>query len=120
MYDNYGKDTALNDTFTGTATNAASINLATGYQGMMKDIPTGFYVTPNRVYLTPLGVWAQQDPAGYVDGANLYQFVGGNPLRFADPFGLQETRLGPTTAPTNPTFPPAGFGEVWGPNSTAP
>lgn len=33
------------------------------------------------------GRWLQRDPAGYVDGANLYQYVGANPLRHIDPFG---------------------------------
>jgi uncharacterized protein RhaS with RHS repeats len=35
-----------------------------------------------------LGRWIQQDPAGYVDGKNLYQFVSGTPVVRRDPLGL--------------------------------
>jgi RHS repeat-associated protein len=34
-----------------------------------------------------LGRWTRQDPAGYVDGANLSAFVTSNPPTFVDPFG---------------------------------
>lgn len=34
----------------------------------------------------------QRDPLGYVDGPNLYQYVGGNPGRYVDPFGLMTPR----------------------------
>jgi len=38
------------------------------------------------------------EPAGYVDGPNLYEFVGSNPVSLVDPNGLQATQ--PTTTPT--------------------
>ena len=33
-------------------------------------------------------MWISQDPLQYVNGANEYQFVGGNPISIADPTGL--------------------------------
>jgi hypothetical protein len=42
----------------------------------------------NRWYSPTTQTWTQQDPAGYVDGANLDQFVGGNPIDSTDPSGL--------------------------------
>jgi len=42
--------------------------------------------------------FGKQDPMGYVDGLNDYQVVGGNPITFVDPDGLQATQ--PATQPT--------------------
>lgn len=42
------------------------------------------------MYSPTLGRWMQMDPAGYVDGANLYQFVNSQPVNGTDPAGLWE------------------------------
>jgi RHS repeat-associated protein len=42
-----------------------------------------------RYYAPWLGNWVSCDPAGALDGLNLYAFVRGNPLRFVDRSGLQ-------------------------------
>lgn len=34
------------------------------------------------------GRWAQRDPAGYIDGANTYQYAFSAPIIYSDPFGL--------------------------------
>lgn len=39
-------------------------------------------------YSPMLGRFLETDPAEYVDGPNLYEYVGSNPARFLDPFGL--------------------------------
>jgi hypothetical protein len=39
-------------------------------------------------YHPTLGRWLERDPAGYVDGADLYQYVRGNPVGLTDPMGL--------------------------------
>lgn len=41
-----------------------------------------------RQYDPQLGRFLQRDPAGMVDGTNLYKYSGNNPLAFADPYGL--------------------------------
>jgi RHS repeat-associated protein len=56
-----------------------------------------------RGYDPALGRWISQDPAGFVDGANLYEYVRNAPLRFIDQSGLQ---LHTYTPP--PGAPPAG------------
>jgi hypothetical protein len=42
-------------------------------------------------YSPSLGRWLQQDPLGYVDGANLYQSFDDNPINQSDPEGLEDT-----------------------------
>jgi RHS repeat-associated protein len=42
----------------------------------------------NRSYDLRHGRWLQRDPAGYVDGLNLYQYVRSGPVWGADPSGL--------------------------------
>ena len=41
----------------------------------------------NRNYSPSLGRWISQDPAGYINGANTYQFVMSNPVGNVDPWG---------------------------------
>lgn len=41
------------------------------------------------MYSNTLGRWVELDPAGYVDGANMYEFVGDDPADFVDPSGLE-------------------------------
>ena len=55
---------------------------------MTLDAVTGLYYSRNRNYSPSLGRWINQDPAGYINGANTYQFVMGNPTTLVDPFGL--------------------------------
>ena len=49
------------------------------YQGMALDPATGLYYERARWYSPSLGTWISQDPAGYINGANTYQFVESNP-----------------------------------------
>jgi hypothetical protein len=46
----------------------------------------------NRDLLTRAGRWMRQDPAGYVDGASLYQAHVSNIVSLLDPFGLDSTK----------------------------
>lgn len=43
----------------------------------------------NRSYDPKHGRWLQRDPAGYVDGANLYQYVRSKPTGLTDALGLR-------------------------------
>ena len=68
-----------------------------GYAGYVQDsyIPTLSHVR-HRVYKSDLGRWVHRDPAGYVDGANLYQYAGSTPIYLRDPSGLDSTVELPT------------------------
>ncbi|GLH79784.1 hypothetical protein SSBR45G_46930 [Bradyrhizobium sp. SSBR45G] len=53
-----------------------------------RDRDTGLYDYGARHYAPWLGRWLSPDPAGPVDGLNLYAFVGGNPATWEDIGGL--------------------------------
>jgi len=57
------------------------------YSGKEKDNATGLYYYGARYYAPWMGRWLSADPAGTVDGLNLYGFVGGNPMTMVDPNG---------------------------------
>jgi len=52
------------------------------------DGTTQLYYSRMRDYSPQLGRFLQPDPAGYIDGMNLYAYVGNNPLNWLDPWGL--------------------------------
>ncbi len=59
------------------------------YAGKERDEESGLYCYGARYYAPWMGTWISADPAGMVDGTNLYLFVGNNPIRFTDPNGTQ-------------------------------
>ncbi|WP_374698698.1 SpvB/TcaC N-terminal domain-containing protein [Wolbachia endosymbiont (group B) of Limnophora tigrina] len=58
------------------------------YSGKERDDSTGLYYYGMRYYATWLARWINPDPAGTVDGLNLYQFVKGNPVNSVDIGGM--------------------------------
>jgi RHS repeat-associated protein len=52
------------------------------------DSATGLYQTPFRAYAPEFARWLSRDPLGMVDGPNVYEFIGGNPVSETDPYGL--------------------------------
>ncbi|WP_160717882.1 SpvB/TcaC N-terminal domain-containing protein [Chitinophaga solisilvae] len=58
------------------------------YSGKECDNATGFYYYGQRYYVSWLGRWLNPDPAGTIDGWNLYAFVKGNPVTNVDEEGL--------------------------------
>ncbi|MFB7287796.1 SpvB/TcaC N-terminal domain-containing protein [Actinacidiphila glaucinigra] len=58
------------------------------FTGKERDGETGLSYHGARYYAPWLGRWASCDPALFVDGTNLYAYVGGNPVRFHDSSGL--------------------------------
>ena len=58
------------------------------YTGKERDKETGLYYHGARYYAPWLGRWTSADPAGMVDGPNLYEYVRGNPVRLIDPGGM--------------------------------
>lgn len=63
------------------------------YSGKEKDA-TGFYYYGARYYQPNIGRWLSADPAGPVDGLNIYAFVGGNPVSFVDVGGGMKFWIG--------------------------
>ena len=62
------------------------------YSGQERDDSTGLYYFGARYYAPWLRRWLKPDPAGTVDGLNLYAFVGGNPLNYIDHFGYKKKK----------------------------
>lgn len=68
------------------------------YTGKERDDETGLYYHGARYYAAWLGRWTSADPAGLVDGTNLYRHVRNNPVRLVDPAGTDpEDRTSPPT-----------------------
>jgi RHS repeat-associated protein len=59
------------------------------YTGKERDAETGLHYHGARYCAPWLGRWVSPDPAGLVDGSNLYAYVRNNPVRYADPTGTQ-------------------------------
>ncbi len=62
------------------------------YSGKEKDA-TGLYYYGARYYAPWLCRWLNPDPAGTIDGLNLYAFVGGNPISHVDIGGMGRKKL---------------------------
>lgn len=97
-----------------TGKNQAEVKLKEyRYCGKERDDSTGFYYYGARYYPPWLGRWIKPDPAGTVDGLNLYAYVKGNPIKFKDPNGLAAVSAGKrrTRRPTDRT---TGFHNLQG------
>lgn len=57
--------------------------------GYLFNPATQLYTVRFRHYDPGLGRWLERDPAGYVDGMNLLEYLAGTPLMLMDPFGLE-------------------------------
>lgn len=75
------------------------------YTGQVWLPEAGAYHYRARTYLPQMGRFGQPDPIGYAAGANLYAYVGADPVNLADPFGLQ--------ANCNPPRPDCDLSDVW-------
>ncbi|WP_262136775.1 RHS repeat domain-containing protein [Pseudomonas sp. Marseille-Q5117] len=62
------------------------------YSGKEMDF-SGLYYYGARYYAPWLQRWVSADPAGDVDGLNLYRFVGNNPLTFVDVHGNSQEKF---------------------------
>jgi RHS repeat-associated protein len=59
------------------------------YTGKERDEESGLYYYGARYYVPWLGRWTSCDPAGFVDGPNLFAYVLNNPVGANDPYGTQ-------------------------------
>lgn len=69
--------------------NQADVAKRYRYTGKELDAENGLYYHGARYYAAWLGRWTACDPAGMVDGANLYAYVSNDPIRHHDPSGRQ-------------------------------
>ncbi|NET56082.1 MAG: toxin [Symploca sp. SIO2E6] len=80
------------------------------YSGKERDGSTGLYYYGARYYAPWLGRWMSCDPAGTVDGNNMYGFVGGSPIVAKDIGGYVKRNI-------NETGKKLRSGAVYGPSS---
>ena len=82
VYDPYGKYQSYNADWTVNSVNFLAWNVT--YQGGMQDQVTGNINFENRDYNPRTMAWNTQDPLGYVNGPDVYQFVEDNPINKKD------------------------------------
>jgi RHS repeat-associated protein len=63
------------------------------FTGSERDEETGFDYHRSRYCAPWLGRWVSADPAGLVDGPNLYRYARNNPVRLTDPNGTDPPRV---------------------------
>lgn len=82
------------------------------YSSQEKDDTTGLYYYGYRYYTPTLCRWTRPDPAGTIDGLNLYCFVGNEPMNRKDNMGLCPTKRatpiedGDLSVPSQDSIPP--------------
>jgi len=87
-YDPYGKVTFKAADWSDAASQAKSAyDNEILYCGYRFDPESGNYIVRLRYLTPPLGRWLTNDPIGYEDGMNLYQYVRSTPTRYRDPSG---------------------------------
>jgi len=80
----------------------ASSPLNLGFVGMRYTTDLPFYLSDHRSYRPDVGRHLQRDPAGFIDGVNLYVYARNNPIDYEDRIGLQSIFSRPFTTPKGP------------------
>ncbi|MEM1026507.1 MAG: RHS repeat-associated core domain-containing protein [Planctomycetota bacterium] len=90
-YDPYGTRTVLDLDFSDDADNVSDFAMRHGHQGGRYVEALDAYHFRHRFYSPQLQRWLNPDPAGYVDGPNVYGYVMADPINYRDPMGLTAT-----------------------------
>jgi RHS repeat-associated protein len=86
-YDAFGRPTITNAS--GKVKEKSPIGNSMAFTGRIYDQESGLYNYRARYFHPSLGRFVQMDPVGqFVGGANLYAYVGNNPINYVDPLGL--------------------------------
>jgi RHS repeat-associated protein len=82
------------------------------FTGRERDDETGLYYYRARYYDPQIGRFISKDPIGFKGGLNLYAYVGNNPVREIDPYGLAECEplYTPLYSPPTVTYVTDGLG----------
>ena len=83
------------------------------YTAKERDAENGFYYVGARYYASWLGRWTSADPAGLIDGPNLYRYARDNPICLSDPTGHAVGGLIPHSEGPSPPRPPHPHTQRW-------
>jgi RHS repeat-associated protein len=72
--------------------------------GQVSQVESGLFQNWNRDYDPTLGRYIQADPIGLAGGGNVFGYVEGNPLFWADPLGLRKVILFNPDIPSHREF----------------
>ncbi len=87
-YDPYGQPLFFDAN--GNALSQSAVGNAILFTGRDYDVETGLYYYRARTMHPGLGRFMQHDPLMYVDGYNMYDYVGNMPIAMVDPLGLSQ------------------------------
>jgi len=91
------------DAWGNTMTQAEASGVENPYKYSTKewDEKSGLYYFGARYYSPEIGRWTQRDPAGIVDGLNIYLYANNEPVSEWDPWGLRVSPKKPKKDPSD-------------------